>query len=64
MRSCISGSRDGRSRDLGITLLAIIKAFKTWWHYLKDCKLKVLIFINYNNFYRLMDTKSLSFCHI
>ncbi len=30
-------------------LLAIIKAFKTWKHYLKDCKHKVLMLTNYNN---------------
>ena len=29
-------------------LLAIGKAFKTWWHYLESCKHKVLIFTNYN----------------
>ena len=41
--------------------LAIVKAFKTWQHYLKDCKHKVLMLTNHNNLCRLMDTKSLSF---
>ena len=41
-------------------LLAIVEAFKTWRHYLKDCKHEVLIFTDYNNFRRFMDTKSLS----
>ena len=41
-------------------LLAIIKAFKTWWHYLEDCKYKVLVFTNHNNLCRFMDIKSLS----
>ena len=30
-------------------LLAIIKAFKIWRHYLKGCKYKVLMLTNYNN---------------
>ena len=41
-------------------LLAIIKAFKTWKHYLKGCKDKVLILTNHNNLHWFMDTKSLS----
>ena len=41
-------------------LLAIIKAFKTWYHYLEGCKHGVLIFTDYNNLRRFMDTKSLS----
>ena len=32
-------------------LLAIIKIFKTWRHYSKDCKYKVLVLTNYNHFY-------------
>ena len=40
--------------------LAIIKAFKTWRHYLKSSYHKVLVFTNHNNFRRLMDRKSLS----
>ena len=45
-------------------LLAIIKAFKTWRHYLKGCKHKVLVLTNYNNLHRFMDIKSLSFCQV
>ena len=45
-------------------LLAIIKAFKTWQHYLEDCKHKVLILGNHDNFYRIMQTKSLSSCQV
>ena len=41
-------------------LLAIIKAFKTWRHYLEGCKHKVFILTNYNNLCRFMDMKSLS----
>ena len=42
-------------------LLAIIKALKTWRHYLKGCKHEVLVLTNHNNLCRFMDTKSLSF---
>ena len=31
-------------------LLAIVKIFKTWKHYLKGYKYKVLILTDYNNF--------------
>ena len=41
-------------------LLAIVEAFKTWWHYLKDCKHKILVFTNYNNLCRFIDIKNLS----
>ena len=41
-------------------LLAIVKAFKTWQHYLKGCKHKVLVLTNHNNLRRFMDTKILS----
>ena len=41
--------------------LAIVKAFKTWRHYLEGCKHKVLIFTDHNNLCHFMDTKSLSF---
>ena len=41
-------------------LLAIVKAFKTWRHYLKGCKHEVLVLTDYNNLCRFMDTKSLS----
>ena len=30
-------------------LLAIAKAFKTWRHYLKDCKHEVLVHTDHNN---------------
>ena len=42
--------------------LAIMESFKIWRHYLKSCKQKVLVFIDYNKFWQFMDTKSLSFC--
>ena len=41
-------------------LLAIIKVFKTWRHYLEECKYKVLVLTDYNNFCSFIDTKSLS----
>lgn len=41
-------------------LLAMIEAFKTWYHYLKDCKFEVLVFINHNNLDQFINTKSLS----
>ena len=41
-------------------LLAIIEAFKTWRHYLEDCKHEVLVLTNHNNLCRFMETKSLS----
>ena len=41
-------------------LLAIVKAFKTWRHYLEDCKHEVLVLIDHNNLCCFMDTKSLS----
>ena len=42
--------------------LAIVKAFKTWRHYLEGCKHKVLVLTDYNNLQQFMDTKSLSSC--
>ena len=42
-------------------LLAIVEAFKTWRHYLKGCKYKVLMLTNHKNLCRFMDTNSLSF---
>ena len=42
-------------------LLAIVKAFKIWRHYLESYKHEVLVVIDYNNLRRFMDTKSLSF---
>ena len=43
-----------------IELLAIVKAFKTWRHYLKDCKYKVLVLTDHNNLCQFIDAKSLS----
>lgn len=45
-------------------LLAIVEVFKTWRHYLKGCKHKVLVLINYKNLCRFMNTKSLSSCQV
>ena len=42
-------------------LLAIVKAFRAWCHYLNDYKYEVLVLIDHNNLRRFMDTKSLSF---
>ena len=39
-------------------LLAIVKVFKIWRHYLESCKHKVLVFTNHNNFCRFMDIKA------
>ena len=41
-------------------LLAIVEAFKTWRHYLKDCKHEVLVLTDHNNLRWFIDTKSLS----
>ena len=41
-------------------LLAIFEAFKTWKHYLKGSQHEVLVFTDFNNSRRFMDTKSLS----
>ena len=41
-------------------LLVIIKAFKTWTHYLEDYNHEVLMLTAYNNLQCFMDTKSLS----
>ena len=30
-------------------LLAIVKAFKTWRHYLKSCKHEILVLTDHNN---------------
>lgn len=45
-------------------LLTIIKAYKTWHYYLKDCKFKIFILINYNKSCYFMDIKSLNFCQV
>lgn len=39
-------------------LLTIIKAFKTWRHYLESCKHKIFILTKYNNLCQFMTTKS------
>ena len=41
-------------------LLAILKAFKTWRHYLERFQHEVLIVTEHNKLHQLMDTKSLS----
>ena len=41
-------------------LLAIIKVFKIWHDYLEACKYKVLVFPDYNNLRRFIDSQSLS----
>ena len=41
-------------------LLAIVKAFKTWKHYLKESQQEVLILTNHNNLRWFIETKSLS----
>ena len=41
-------------------LLAIVKAFKIWQHYLEDCKYEVLVFTSYNNVHCFINTKFLS----
>ena len=41
-------------------LLDIVKAFKTWRHYLKACKHEVLVLADHNRFRFFMDTKNLS----
>ena len=42
-------------------LLAIIEAFKTWRHYLKGCKHKVLVLTNHKNLRWFINTKRPSF---
>ena len=44
--------------------LAIVEVFKTWCHYPKGCKPKVLVLINYNNLQQLMDIKSGISCQV
>ena len=45
-------------------LLAIIEAFKKWQYYLKDCKHKMFMLTNYNNFHCFMEIKNLSSCRV
>lgn len=49
-------------KTYNIELLPIIKIFKTWKYYLKDCKYKVFVLINYNNFFWFIDINNLSSC--
>ena len=49
-----------RYKTYNSELLAIIEAFKTWRHHLKDYKHKVFILTNHNNLRRFMDIKGLS----
>lgn len=39
--------------------LAIMKVFKIWYDYFKDCKHKVCIFIDYNNLHYFINIESL-----
>ncbi len=41
-------------------LLAIVEAFKTWCHYLENCKYEVVVLTDYNNLWQFMNIKSLS----
>ena len=45
-------------------LLAIVEVFKTWRHYLKDCKYIFLVLTNNNNLCYFLKTKSLSSCPV
>ena len=36
-------------KTYNVNFLAIIKTFKTWWHYWKSCKYKIVKLINKNN---------------
>lgn len=45
-------------------LLAIVKTFKTWRHYLEDCKYEILILTDYKNLNQFMNTKNLSSCQV
>ena len=42
-------------------LVAIVKAFKSWRHYLEESQHKVLVLTNHSNLHQFMETKSLSF---
>ena len=41
-------------------LLAIVKVFKTWHHYLEGYKQEIFVLTNHNNFRWFMNIKSLS----
>ena len=53
-------SAETRYETHDIELLAIVKAFKTWRHYLEGSQHEVLILTDHNNLCRFIDTKSLS----
>ncbi len=53
-------SAETRYKTHNQELLAIVKAFKTWGHYLEGCKYKVLVLNDHHNFCQFMDTKNLS----
>ena len=58
LRKMISAETNYQTHDS--EFLAIIKAFKTWYHYLENYKHKVMMLTDYNNYCWFMDTKSLS----
>ena len=58
LRKMISAETRYKTHDS--ELLAIVEAFKTWRHYLKSCKHKVLVLTDHNNLHRFIDTKSFS----
>lgn len=41
--------------------LAIYQIFKAWQNFIKNCKQKVLMLTNYNNYCCFMNKKSLNF---
>ena len=49
-----------RYKTYNSKLLAIVKVFLIWRHYLEDCKHEILVLTDHNNLRRFMDTKSLS----
>ena len=58
-RNKISGKTQYKTHNN--ELLAIIKVFKIWRHYLEICKHEVFILRNHTNIRYYIDTKSLSF---
>ena len=40
-----------RYKIYNIELLTIIEAFKNYFHYIKNCKNKILVLSNYDNLY-------------
>ena len=57
-------SAETRYKTHNAELLAIVKAFKTWRHYLEGCKHEIFVLTDHNKLRRFMDTKSLSFCQV